>query len=184
MFGKLINKTQFSTEPVHDTVMHEIHEDEESVSKDASKQSTIVARDTVIRGNIEVDSDIQVYGEVIGNINTKEGSVRIMHSGHVEGEITAPVIIIDGRVDGMCRAKTIDILDHGELKGSSYCENLSIKAGGGFIGQSEKIDAVIKGNNKVTKITSSHHPESIKSKKELPVNTTGETVPNLHCTGQ
>ncbi|WP_162505634.1 hypothetical protein [Candidatus Arsenophonus triatominarum] len=46
-------------------------------------------------------------------------------------------MIIDGLVDGACLGNNLDILEHGELRGISH---MSIKRGGIFIGQSEKIE--------------------------------------------
>ncbi len=177
MFGKTNKKTSYDdNEPLQDVTQPDMPE-EETVSKAGSKRSTIIAKDTIINGNIEVNGDIQVYGEIIGNINLHEGSIRVMQSGHVNGELKSPVIIIDGQVDGTCCAKTIDILDHGKLKGISRCESLSIKQGGTFIGQSEKTDEMIKDNARISKFVSPNSIENAKSQKETIMNTSA--IPNL-----
>lgn len=170
MFGKISKNTACSESS--DGEFSDFTEDQESVSKADSKRCTIIAKDTIINGNIKVSVDIHIHGEVIGNINTQEGSIRVMQSGHVNGELTAPTIIIDGQVDGVCCGKTIDILEHGKLKGISRCENLSIKQGGTFIGQSEKTDEVVKDNGKVTKFVSPNSIENTKSAKEIAMNNT------------
>lgn len=101
---------------------------------------TIIAKGTVFQGDINVDGDIQIWGKVSGNINVKDGVIRVMHAGQVEGELTAPDIIIDGLVKGICAANNLDILEHGELRGTSRCGSMSIKRGGIFTGQSEQVE--------------------------------------------
>ncbi|MGP1932295.1 MAG: polymer-forming cytoskeletal protein, partial [Arsenophonus sp. ET-DL12-MAG3] len=68
------------------------------------------------------------------------GTIYIMQCGKIEGEIEASNIIIDGLVDGVCFGNNLNILEHGTLQGISRVSHISIKSGGIFIGQSEKIE--------------------------------------------
>lgn len=104
------------------------------------KLYTVIAKGTAFHGDITLEGDIQIWGKVTGNINVKDGVIRIMHAGQVEGELTAPDIIIDGLVKGICAANNLDILEHGELRGTSRCGSMSIKRGGIFTGQSEQVE--------------------------------------------
>lgn len=178
MFRKSGKQTPLNSDIPDNTFEFDLTEDTENFPKtEGGKRSTVIAKDTVIKGNIEVDGDIRLYGEIIGNINVQQGCIRIMPAGHVDGELKAPAIIIDGQVDGLCYAKTIDILEHGELRGTSRCESLSIKQGGVFIGQSEKIDENIKDNDRITKFTSVNNLENVK--KEIIVSDPVELLSNL-----
>lgn len=113
---------------------------EEKKPMPEQKLYTIIAKGTVFQGDINVEGDIQIWGKVVGNINVKDGVIRVMHAGQVEGELTAPDIIIDGLVKGICAANNLDILEHGELRGTSRCGSMSIKRGGIFTGQSEQVE--------------------------------------------
>ncbi|ENF0687883.1 TPA: polymer-forming cytoskeletal protein [Proteus mirabilis] len=113
---------------------------EEKKPMPEQKLYTIIAKGTVFQGDINVDGDIQIWGKISGNINVKDGVIRVMHAGQVEGELTAPDIIIDGFVKGICAANNLDILEHGELRGTSRCGSMSIKRGGVFTGQSEQVE--------------------------------------------
>lgn len=110
------------------------------LAEGGSRRNTVIAKHSQFTGNIKVEGDVQVYGEVIGNIHVTEGTIRVMHAGRIEGELNAPEIIIDGTVEGTCNALSIDILEHGELRGISRSVNLAIKRGGVFVGQSEQIE--------------------------------------------
>ncbi|KGM27711.1 polymer-forming cytoskeletal protein [Photorhabdus luminescens] len=132
MFGK--KSEAAAVEP-----MSQFVDDKKNASAEA-RRCTIVAKSSVFKGDIDVEGDIQIWGKVIGNIRVKEGAIRIMHAGRVEGELSAPEIIIDGNVEGTCCAETLDILEHGELRGISRCSSMSIKRGGLFFGQSEQVE--------------------------------------------
>ncbi|CNE44139.1 Integral membrane protein CcmA involved in cell shape determination [Yersinia rohdei] len=107
---------------------------------DTAKTNTIIAVGTKIKGNINLDGDIQIYGAVIGDIAVNEGTIRLMRSGQIEGNLTAPHITVDGRVEGVCVSEHLEILENGRLHGIVKGSNFSIKKGGIFIGQSEITD--------------------------------------------
>ncbi|OTA18597.1 membrane protein [Xenorhabdus beddingii] len=136
MFGK---KTEA---PIADstTPVRGIRPEEKKLPEAEVRPNTIIAKNSVFKGDIEMEGDIQIWGKVIGNIRVKGGAIRIMHAGKIEGELNAPEIIIDGHVEGTCCAETLDILEHGELRGVSRCGSMSIRRGGLFVGQSEQVE--------------------------------------------
>lgn len=109
-----------------------------------SRRCTVVAANTVFSGNTEIEGDIQVYGKMQGQIDLKDGILYVMRGGFIDGEFTAPSIIINGRVEGTCISENIEIHEHGEMEGISRSGSLSIRPGGSFIGQSERLATVKK----------------------------------------
>ena len=105
----------------------------------SARRCTIIAQNTVFTGNTEIEGDIQVYGKILGKINLKDGILYVMRGGFMEGEFTAPCIIINGRVEGTCVSESIEIHEHGEMEGISRSGALSVRPGGSFIGQSERL---------------------------------------------
>lgn len=101
------------------------------------QRASLIAKSAVFTGDIDIEGDIHIWGKITGNIRVKEGAIHVMHAGQVEGELLAPEIIIDGKVEGTCCATTLDILEHGELHGVSRCAGMTIQRGGQFVGQSE-----------------------------------------------
>lgn len=63
---------------------------------------TLIAHDVVISGNLEFNGGIQIDGCVKGVIKGlgESSVVRITSKGRVEGDIHAPLIIINGTVTG------------------------------------------------------------------------------------
>lgn len=140
MFGKKTPITSLSAgtiQPLAVTPENELKTPTDNIEL-RQQRCTIIAKNASFTGDIEDSGDIQIYGKIIGNVNIKEGAIRVMSTGYVQGELSAPEIIIDGNVSGRCFAETIDILEHGTLRGITCCRNFSIKRGGTFIGQSEE----------------------------------------------
>lgn len=132
---------------------------------------TIIAKGTVFQGDINVEGDIQIWGKVAGNIKVKDGVIRVMHAGQVEGELSAPDIIIDGFVKGICAANNLDILEHGELRGTSRCGSMSIKRGGIFTGQSEQVENQAKAVAQQRVVSIKEGANTNKEKDAAPVET-------------
>lgn len=118
----------------------------------STRRCTVIAENTLFTGDIHIDGNIHIYGKFHGNINLTDGLIHVMRSGLVEGELTAPEIIIDGRVEGTCTGDEIEILEHGIMEGVSRSAAFSIRPGGCFIGTSERIAAVAQAPEQVVKI--------------------------------
>ncbi|MGP1958775.1 MAG: bactofilin family protein [Arsenophonus sp. NC-CH8-MAG3] len=113
------------------------------------KEVTTISKESFFKGDVTILGDINVWGNIKGNITVTEGTIHIMQGGKIEGEIQASDIIIDGLVDGACLGNNLDILENGELRGVSRVSHMSIKRGGVFIGQSERLELQSEEGNKL-----------------------------------
>ncbi|MGP2411678.1 bactofilin family protein [Yersinia sp. 2553 StPb PI] len=118
-------------------IPHKAHSPLTDLSPDTTKTNTIIAAGTQLTGDVRLDGDIQIYGVVVGDIIVSDGTIRLMRSGKIEGNLTAPHITVDGRIEGICVSDHLEILENGRLNGIVKGSNFSIKKGGVFIGQSE-----------------------------------------------
>ena len=118
-------------------IPHKVHSPLTDLSPDTTKTNTIIAAGTQLTGDVRLDGDIQIYGVVTGDIIVSDGTIRLMRSGKIEGNLTAPHITVDGRIEGVCISDHLEILENGRLNGIVKGSNFSIKKGGVFIGQSE-----------------------------------------------
>jgi cytoskeletal protein CcmA (bactofilin family) len=65
--------------------------------------TTLISRDTVIVGDIHFSGNLDVEGLVQGNIVAKpekDACVRVVEKGRVEGDISAPKVIVNGSIEG------------------------------------------------------------------------------------
>lgn len=69
----------------------------------AGHTTTLISKDTTIVGDINFSGDLEIQGQVTGNIIAKSDAaalVRIVDGGKVEGGIHAPKVIINGTLIG------------------------------------------------------------------------------------
>ncbi len=65
--------------------------------------TTLISKATEITGEVHFSGTLEVEGRIFGNIYADDDSsaaVRIRESGLVKGEIRAPLIVINGMVEG------------------------------------------------------------------------------------
>ena len=108
------------TSQVDNMEQSEVRVETASVTDEVSvvKTPTIISSETVLQGNVNGSNDLEVCGQIIGDI-TVEGMVKVL-SGAVTGNIKATKIfikdsIIDGNIDS---DSMIDIIGKSEIKGN------------------------------------------------------------------
>ena len=116
------------TSPVDNMEQSEVRVETASVTDEVSvvKTPTIISSETVLQGNVNGSNDLEVCGQIIGDI-TVEGMVKVL-SGAVTGNIKATKIfikdsIIDGNIDS---DSMIDIIGKSEIKGNIKCGDIVI----------------------------------------------------------
>lgn len=98
--------------------------------------STLLARDTEIRGSVRTQGPIRVDGSVTGDL-TSSKTVTIGANGVVEGNVTGEDIIVAGKVKGTLTARGKIALDStAQIEGDLHTVRLSIAEGAVFRGQS------------------------------------------------
>ncbi|MFN0048176.1 MAG: polymer-forming cytoskeletal protein [Cytophagales bacterium] len=113
-----------------------------SVKKEAEETSVsnnIIGKGTVIKGNIDANSNIRLEGKLIGDLRTK-AKVACGESSVVEGNIYASNAEIAGTVKGHVEVTELLILKStARIKGDIETAKLIIEAGAQFNGSSKMI---------------------------------------------
>lgn len=121
------------------------------VTEDRAVKETLIAKGTVLTGEISNESDVLIEGSVIGDIHSSR-SIRVGREGKVQGTLTAERITINGYLQGRCQAVAVKILSQGRLDGDIHASELSIERGGIFNGNSHySTDQNVKAVEKITK---------------------------------
>ncbi|RXJ74607.1 hypothetical protein CS022_03295 [Veronia nyctiphanis] len=107
--------------------------------QETAKSLSVVAKNCNIRGEIQLEGDIQIDGFCEGSI-CNANSVVISATGHFSGEIRAMHVTINGLVEGTCIANDVDILSNGRMMGTVNSQQLTIEKGGCLSGENKLVE--------------------------------------------
>ncbi len=93
--------------------------------------------DVRMDGSLETNDSIRIDATFVGNVSSSN-SVVVGTLGRVMGEIQAPVIKVDGWVEGDLKAgKLVEVLGNARIEGNIYTPvgGLKLRLGGEFKGK-------------------------------------------------
>lgn len=109
-----------------------------SSSMKAAGVPSIISADMSLRGDINSAGEVQLDGELEGNVHAKELIVGEMAAVH--GEIMADHVIVRGKVDGGIRAKNVTLASSARILGDILHSYLSVESGAHFEGNCRHSD--------------------------------------------
>jgi cytoskeletal protein CcmA (bactofilin family) len=105
-----------------------------------STMPSIVSTDLKINGNLVSQGDVQVEGEIEGDVRSR--NLTIGETGSVDGEIHADVVLVSGTVKGRINAKTVTLAKSARVIGDIAHESLAMESGAHLEGQVSRLDDV------------------------------------------
>ncbi len=106
---------------------------------------TLVGPRAVIRGDVTFTGGLYVEGTIQGKVLAEDGSaavITIADTGHVEGEVHAPVVVINGRMTGDVHAgERIELAANARVNGNIYYKVVEMAAGAMITGRLIHADA-------------------------------------------
>jgi|TARA_R110000822_G_scaffold193405_1_gene331874 cytoskeletal protein CcmA (bactofilin family) len=95
-------------------------------------ERNVIAKNTIIVGDIKADGDFRIDGTLEGNLTIK-GKVIIGVTGSVKGNIIAAVADIEGESSGSLKVeKTLTLKSTAKISGDVVVGKLSIEPGADF----------------------------------------------------
>jgi cytoskeletal protein CcmA (bactofilin family) len=105
----------------------------------APKVSTVIGKDTTIRGAVEFEGGLHLDGRIEGNVNGKAGapsSITVSEHGAVEGDVRVDVLILNGTVVGDVYAdERVELAAKARVNGTVYYRLLEMAMGAEVNGQ-------------------------------------------------
>jgi cytoskeletal protein CcmA (bactofilin family) len=90
-------------------------------SSGRQNDTTLVANGAVIDGTITFAGILEIEGRVNGDITARDDEqavVRIQQCGHVYGNVTAPLVVINGTVSGnVCSSDHVELASKAVING-------------------------------------------------------------------
>lgn len=98
-----------------------------------SNSHTLISRATKVTGDLYFSGELQLEGKVTGNIiaeNEKDAKLVIADTGVVEGEVRAPVVVVNGEVRGnIYSSKHLELAAKGKVIGTVHYHSIEMVKG-------------------------------------------------------
>lgn len=114
-----------------------------SASRPASQGASVIGADLVIIGNLVSRGQVQVDGELQGDLHAV--SVVVGEQARVTGSVIADEVIVRGTVMGSVRGRSVALQSTSKVEGDVYHQSLSIEQGAYFEGKSRRMDDPLAG---------------------------------------
>lgn len=105
--------------------------------------TTLISRDTVIVGDIHFSGNLDVEGLVQGNIMAKpdkDGCVRVVEKGRVEGDISAPSVVVNGSIEGDVHStQHLELASKARVQGNVYYTLVEMAVGSAVNGSLQHV---------------------------------------------
>ena len=98
---------------------------------------SFIANGTIIKGNINAQSEIFIEGQFEGEIFS-QSTVVIGENGRGKGTIQANRMVVNGIFEGESECEIIEIMASGTHKGEIIVNELVVERGGSFVGNNRK----------------------------------------------
>jgi cytoskeletal protein CcmA (bactofilin family) len=99
---------------------------------------SIIGEDLTIRGNVTSKGEVQLDGEIEGEIRC--GSLLLGDKGQVMGGVAAEDVVVRGRIIGSIRGLRVTLQARCHVEGDIFHQGLSIEQGAYFEGKSRHSD--------------------------------------------
>ncbi|MDQ3289040.1 MAG: polymer-forming cytoskeletal protein [Pseudomonadota bacterium] len=105
---------------------------------------TLIGRQVVIRGDLHFSGGLVIEGRVIGKVVADEGESAVLtvsEHGWVQGEVRAPVVIINGRLEGdVYASERVELAAQARVEGNVNYKVVEMAAGSTLTGRLVHVD--------------------------------------------
>jgi len=104
----------------------------------AKPPASILSSDLHIKGNLKTTGDIQIEGEVDGDIRAH--LLTVGEGAIVRGELVADDVVINGRIVGRVRGLKVRLTSSARVEGDIIHKTIAIESGAHFEGSVQRQD--------------------------------------------
>lgn len=107
---------------------------------------SVLSSDLNIRGNLITTGDIQIEGNLQGDI--KAHLLTVGESATIKGEVIADDVVVNGRVVGCVRGLKVRLTATARVEGDVIHKTIAIESGAHFEGSVKRADDPLNNSNK------------------------------------
>lgn len=112
----------------------------------AGQVDTLIGPQVVIRGDFHFSGGLYIEGRIIGKVIADDGAgamLTLAENGSIEGEIRAPLVVINGRLDGDIHAgERVELAPKARVHGNVHYQVVEMHAGAQLTGRLIHADSV------------------------------------------
>ncbi len=120
----------------------------QSTAPKAKPPASTLSADLTIKGNIRTTGDINVLGNIDGDIRAH--LLTIGEGATVKGEVVADDIVVNGRVVGRVRGLKVRLTSTAQVEGDIIHKTIAIESGAHFEGSVQRQEDPLSSNGKTT----------------------------------
>ena len=114
-------------------------------AQNAGQIDTLIGPQVVIRGDLHFSGGLYIEGRIIGKVIAEEGQHAILtlaEQGSIEGEVRAPVVVINGQLHGdVHAADRVELAAKARVRGNVHYHVVEMTAGAQLTGRLIHADA-------------------------------------------
>lgn len=111
----------------------------------AGQVDTLIGPQVTLHGDLHFSGGLYVEGRIVGKVLAEDGAKAVLtlaEQGSIEGEVRAPVVVINGRLDGdVHAAERIELAAHARVQGNVHYKVVEMSAGAVLTGRLIHADA-------------------------------------------
>ncbi|KAB7771028.1 bactofilin family protein [Xanthomonas maliensis] len=100
---------------------------------------TLIGPQVVIRGDLLFSGGLYVEGRILGKVFAEDGAsatLTIAEQGSIEGEVRAPVVVINGQLTGdVHAAERVELAANARVQGNVHYQVVEMSAGAQLTGR-------------------------------------------------
>ncbi|MEO0485060.1 MAG: polymer-forming cytoskeletal protein [Pseudomonadota bacterium] len=111
----------------------------------AKPPASVLSADLTVVGNLRTSGDIQIEGQVEGDIRAH--LLTVGENATVKGECLADDVVVNGRVIGRVRGLKVRLTSSARVEGDIIHKTIAIESGAHFEGSVQRQDDPLAGGN-------------------------------------
>jgi cytoskeletal protein CcmA (bactofilin family) len=127
-----------------------------SSSPKAKPPASVLSADLHITGNIKTTGDINIEGNVEGDIRAH--LLTVGENATVKGECIADDVVVNGRVIGKVRGLKVRLTSTAKVEGDIIHKTIAIESGAHFEGSVQRQEDPLNGNKRIPPVVPSASP--------------------------
>ena len=115
----------------------------------AKPPASVLSADLTISGNLRTSGDIQIEGQVEGDIRAH--LLTVGQSAMISGEVVADDVVVHGHVKGRVRGLKVRLTSSAQVEGDIIHKTIAIESGAHFEGSVQRSEDPLKGGSSSAK---------------------------------